>query len=535
MSTRVLRMLMSMVCFIAFALNLLVWLIQQEGTAIEMQFTMTVTNTPFDEQLWAALGHEAWYVEHNYLSVPPASGVVMPSFTPVPFKNRLVLSNINQLYLPVILDEITPISTPTIAVPPEPTSSPTVLPTPSATSTSIPIIPPPGVEARAIWITRFDWTCILAECPDGQLPGPHTIHQMVADIDSAGFNMILFQVRGHGDAYYISGLEPWAAWLTGTYTATLGHNPGWDPLATMITVAHARGIQVHAYFNVYPVWSGTSAPPDGTTPIHPFWVWSRTPGSSWSYWRQWNLNHQPMLLNVHYLWASPGNDWLVEEHIVTTALDLLNRYDLDGLHLDLVRYAGADYSCDPRSEERWGAPCFTKGDYADWQRAQVTRLVSRIYHEGIVPLGRRALLSAAVWWYPHDLWGMGCSGGYDRFYQDSYGWLSEGIIDAEMPMLYGCPAFASGAVGDGNWVMVMRDWLDHRAGRYVFPGISADMDWGSIEARINAERAEAISVGAIPGHAIFSYGIIKARGYWPQFAGGPYQQRAIAPTPWWRP
>lgn len=517
---------LSVVCLVAFALNLFIWAEQQESVAIDVLFIPQVTSVPFDEQRWAVLGHETWYAEHGYLNAPPSSKDIVLSF---------MSTYTNQLYLPVIFQKTFPILTATTTVSPMPVQSPTPQLTPSATATSVPTILPPDVEVRAIWITRFDWTCILAECPEGQLPGPNTVQQMVADIDLAGFNMVLFQVRGQGDAYYTPGLEPWAARLTGTYTVTLGQNPGWDPLATLITAAHARGIQVHAYLNVYPIWSGTSAPPDGTTPLHPFWIWSRTLGSSWSYWRQWNLTHQPMLLNAQYLWASPGNDWLVENHTVAIALDLLNRYDLDGLHLDMVRYAGADYSCDPRSEERWGAPCFTNGGYADWQRAQITRLISRIYYEGIVPLNRYALLSAAVWWFPQDLWGLGCSGGYDRYYQDSHGWLSAGVIDAEMPMLYGCPAFESGSVGDGNWIMVMRDWLNHRAGRFIFPGIRADINWDSIETRINAERIEATTTGAVPGHAIFSYGVVNSRGYWNAFANGPYRQRATPPQLGWHP
>nr|MBC7244007.1 family 10 glycosylhydrolase [Chloroflexota bacterium] len=468
------------------------------------------TNTLFDEQLWAILGHEAWYVAHGYLDAPPAAEIEP---TPVPNGGLLPMSYPNQLYLPIAFRAMLQV------------------PTPTAT----PTVASPEIEARAIWVTRFDWTCMLPDCPDGQLPGPDIIWQMVANIDAAGFNMILFQVRSQGDAFYTPGLEPWSARLTGTYTATLGQNPGWDPLATLITAAHARGIQVHAYFNVYSVWSGTAAPPDDTQPLHPFWVWSRAPGSSWAYWRQWDMNHQPMLLNAHYLWASPGNDWLVENHLVATAVDILTRYDVDGLHLDLVRYAGVNYSCDPRSEERWGAPCFTEDGYADWQRAQITRLIRRIYQEGIVPLDRQALLSAAVWWFPQDLWGMGCAGGYDRYYQDSRGWLSEGIVDAEMPMLYGCSAFVGGSVGDDNWITVMRDWLSHRASRFVFPGISADMDWASIEMRINAERREAAAIGAVPGHAIFSYGIVNSRGYWNAFASGPYKQRATPPCPAWHP
>jgi len=467
----------------------------------------------FDELVWANMAHESWYYEHGYAERPP-EGPGLRLQTP-------------RLYLPIAARDI-PLT-------------PTARPTPSATLTGTPTPsptvwqPPDGVEARAVWISRFDWTCIMPGCAGGLLPGPSTIQHMVANIDAGGFNTILFQVRGTGDAFYTPGLEPWSARLTGTFTATLGLDPGWDPLAVMISEAHARGIQVHAYLNVYPVWLGTSPPPEQTVPAHVFWAWSHAEGSNWSYWRQWDSSHQSMLLNNNYLWASPGNDWLVESHIVSLAADILQRYPVDGLHLDMLRYANVGYSCDPASEERWGAPCFANGDYQEWQRSQVTNLVSRIYQEGILPAGRQALLSAAVWWYPQDLWGIGCSGGYDSYYQDSQGWLSQGVIDAEMPMLYGCPAFADGASGDAQWTCVMQDWLDHRAGRYVFPGISADLSFSSIVARINSQRSYAVSVGAVPGHAVYSYGVIDSHNYWDAFASGPYRQPAAAPTLNWHP
>lgn len=496
---------------VLLGLSLVIRSKELQGQATVVHAPDDVTPTPFHEDLWAALGAEAWFVERGYVNAPPSAGSAIPCRTAV-WMDSQQWAGEYWGYLPVIRRYEAPIPTPTLTPSPSPT--------------------PPSVEARALWLTRYDWTCLREYCPDGQLPGPDTIRQMVATIDAAGFNMILFQVRAQGDAYYQPGLEPWAARLTGTLTATLGQDPGWDPLTVMIAEAHARGIQVHGHFNVYPVWLGTSPPPDHTSPLHPFWAWSHATGSSWSYWRQWDTRHQPMTLNDNYLWASPGNDWQVQAHIVATAVDVLKRYDLDGLHLDMVRYSNSSYSCDPCSEVRWGTPCFTNGDYASWQRAQVTHLVSRIYNEGVVSLGRHALLSAAVWWYPRDLWGLGCSGGND-YYQDSQGWLSAGVIDAEMPMLYGCSAFAGGAYGDSNWSTVVSDWLDHRASRYVFPGIHADVGWESIEARIGVERALAAARGTVPGHVIYSYSVINAHGYWDEFAAGPYKQPAVPPTQSW--
>jgi uncharacterized lipoprotein YddW (UPF0748 family) len=533
---------------------------------------------PFDADLWAALGHEAWYFERGYVDAPPPafgapgslppgqppgsqlprtssvqtpppseSQTPTPSVTPSPGTPSATPSATATLdpsvspsatlsptptatggrsYLPLIRYEYVPPPTPTPTWTPSPTPTDTPIPPPTATPTITPI--PANVEARALWITRFDWTC----SPPCQPPDANTIRAMVANAGAAGFNMILFQIRGNGDAYYTPGLEPWSARLSGT----LGQDPGWDPLAVMISEAHARGIQVHAYFNVYPTWLGTTAPPTNTNPLHPFWRWTNAGGSTF-YWRHWDTNHQPMNLNSSYLWASPGNDWLVENDLVATAADLLSRYQVDGLHLDLVRYASSNYSCDPRSEARWGAACFTNGDYASWQRAKISDLVRRMYNEAVIPRNRHVALSAAVWWYPRyrPEFGSLCAEGYTSFYQDSQGWLADGIIDSEMPMMYGCPAFADSDPGTTNWNTVMRHWLDNRAGRWVFPGISSDMSFATIAARIAAERSFAAQTGTVPGHSLFSYGALNQRGYWDDLAAGPYAAPAVAPVPGWHP
>lgn len=93
----------------------------------------------------------------------------------------------------------------------------------------------PALEVRAVWVTRFAWS---------------TEADVKAIIDrsaTAGFNVVYFQIRGNGDAYYKSLLAPWAKKLTGT----LGKEPGWDPLQVAITEAHLKGMQLHAYWNVH--------------------------------------------------------------------------------------------------------------------------------------------------------------------------------------------------------------------------------------------------------------------------------------------
>ncbi|MFN3928989.1 MAG: LuxR C-terminal-related transcriptional regulator [Thermoflexus sp.] len=182
-----------------------------------------------------------------------------------------------------------------------------------------------SAEFRALWITRFDWTRA-----DGTWARPEALVAIAEQAAAARFNVLLFQVRGVGDAYYTPGYEPWAARLTGTITRTLGTSPGFDPLRVLLDAAHARGLQVHAYINVYPTWlCGVGPPPDGLNPPHPFWTFSRTNGKSWGAWRVYDASGNPMNLMTcsSYLWATPA--WSgVRDQVVRVVRDLMSRYDL---------------------------------------------------------------------------------------------------------------------------------------------------------------------------------------------------------------
>lgn len=376
-------------------------------------------------------------------------------------------------------------------------------------------------EFRALWITRFDWTRA-----DGSWARPEALVTIAEQAAAARFNVLLFQVRGVGDAYYTPGDEPWAARLTGTVSRTLGMSPGFDPLRVLLDAAHARGLQVHAYINVYPTWTcGVGAPPDGLNPPHPFWTFSRTNGRSWSAWRVYDSSGTPMNLMTcgSYLWATPA--WPgVRDHLRRVVEDLLRRYDLDGVHLDLIRYPGRGYSYDPFT------PSFTNPEErAAWQREQVNAMVREIYVtvKGIRP---QAWVTAAVWGVYQNRWGWpGFTSGYSDYYQDSKRWLREGWVDAIMPMIY--PAGPSGNCPDTTpWTLdrfrtLVADFLADAAGRYVFPGIHGGYAcFQDVRDRIEAAR----SLGA-RGMAIFAYGPLSQRDYWDELASQVY--RTPVPVP----
>jgi uncharacterized lipoprotein YddW (UPF0748 family) len=431
--------------------------------------------------------NQVWYVQRGY-DRPTAS---LPPIAPAHFAPR--------------------------AAPPSPTASlPSMAPTDSApparaTTAStleprayLPVVERGWLEARALWVTRWDYSTVA------------DVQTLVDNAAGAGFNLLLFQVRGTADAFYTPGIEPWGARLSG---GTLGQDPGWDPLRTAVEAAHARGLQVHAYVNVYTTWVGESAPPEGTVPVHLFWILSHR--YDWDDWRAWTSGG-PMLLNPSYLWATPALDDVVDQAVAVTA-DLVTRYDVDGVHLDLVRYPGPGYSYDPFTQ---AALSQTGLPRADWQRQRVSYLVGRVYSE-VITLRPDLRLSAAVWPVYKNYWGwVGYSQGYHDYYQDSQGWMLSGIVDAIMPMIYPPDVFTP-----DQFSVLVADFMAHAGGRHVFPGISAQNgDFAEVAQRIAIARQQ----GA-PGHAIFSARLVAANDFWDEFAAGPYALPANVPPVTWHP
>jgi uncharacterized lipoprotein YddW (UPF0748 family) len=348
-------------------------------------------------------------------------------------------------------------------------------------------------EVRALWVTRYDYSDAAS------------IQTIMTKAAYAHFNVILFQVRANADAYYRSNLEPWSARISGT----LGQDPGWDPLATAITAAHQAGLELHAYVNVYPAWIGETPPITGTAPPHMYHTFTQTYGTDWLHWDEGG----PMTLSTHYLWASPGHP-AVADHIVGVCRDIVEHYAVDGLHLDNVRYAGPQYSHDPASLSRYAEVSSTVA-YTDWQRAQVTGLVSRLYTDALTGGVR---LSAAVWPY-YDL-------GYNDYFQDSLGWMGGGAIDAIAPMLY------AGAVLDDNgaYEEEVAAFVGGSAGRQVWAGITGDYEsFDEIDDRIQISRWNGAA-----GQAIFRYALIDARDYWDDLRNGPYEAKVAVPEMAWK-
>jgi uncharacterized lipoprotein YddW (UPF0748 family) len=326
-------------------------------------------------------------------------------------------------------------------------------------------------ELRGIWVTR--WSYSSAE----------DVEAILTDIAAGGFNTVYFQVRGNFDAYYDSPYEPWASRLTGT----LGADPGWDPLLTAVTTGHALGLQVHAYLNTFPFWSGTT-PPASSSPAHPY--------SSHPDWLVADSSGTPIALNSSYVYASPGHDE-VQAWIATVAGDIASRYAVDGIHLDYVRYPGSQYSHDARSEARYAS----EGgglSYEDWQRQQVIETVRAVREAAAdVPI------TAAVWGVYENVWGWSSvSQGNIDYYQDSYGFLDEGVTDGNIPMIYWPVTATEGERLDFR--SIVREHVANRAGRHIYAGMGNDIPYEDVITCIEAAREEGAK-----GVVLFDYSLYK--------------------------
>ncbi|MFL5322352.1 MAG: glycoside hydrolase family 10 protein [Myxococcaceae bacterium] len=382
-------------------------------------------------------------------------------------------------------------------------------------------------EVRALWVTRFAYNTAS------------DVQTLINNASKAGFNVIYFQVRGNGDAYYQSALLPWAQKLSGT----LGKDPGWDPLQTAITAAHGKGMQLHAYWNVFAGWTTpagcdtstagcTCSPTQGLTDSctlppaspagkpnhmlhdHPEWMAVNANGKS---------------ADTEYYWFSPGNAD-VRAHIVAAADELLTNYAVDGLHLDRIRYEGTDYSHDAASEAAYAALPSPKPTWQDWERKNVSDTVAAIY---AVMKQRRpnAVLSASVWGIYKPLPGCNTSQGYGNYYQDSVGWIKAGNIDALTPMIYW-------DIGSGctDWAKLLDGFMAGANGRHIVAGMHA-LDSNTVQpAKIKARIEYARKVGAA-GTSLFASSYLTTQAQWDSFKnpdGGVYLQDAGWPTMPWR-
>jgi uncharacterized lipoprotein YddW (UPF0748 family) len=368
----------------------------------------------------------------------------------------------------------------------------------SALLVAAPSARPVAPEVRALWVVRT------------ALVSPAAITSMVTAARSAGFNTLLVQVRGRGDAYYASRVEPRAS-------ALAAQPASFDPLALVLRQGHAAGLMVHAWVNVNLVADAGDVPTNGrhVARRHPEWLMvpedlatsigdPRGPAflptlMSWT---------KSQAASVEGLYTSPIPEH-AGDYVVDVVRDLVSRYQVDGVHVDYVRYPGPAFDCSrealrafksevsralPRQErralersERANRLVWIQRYPARWEEFRRLRLTSlmRRLRDAVKQQRPRALVSAAVVPDPGT--------AMTRRFQDWPGWMAKGLLDALCPMAY--------STDDA----VFRQQVEHARtaarGRPVWAGIGAYRLSGDQTLK-QIQVARGLGVGGI---ILFSY------------------------------
>jgi uncharacterized lipoprotein YddW (UPF0748 family) len=298
-------------------------------------------------------------------------------------------------------------------------------------------------EVRALWVVRTTLT------------SPSAIATMVKEAKNGGFNTLLVQVRGRGDAYFQNGVEP--------RPASLAAQPAFDPLAATIAAAHTAGLQVHAWINVNLIASAAELPTAHEHVIfrHPEWLMvpraladelSSADPHSPGYVGRLARYARNQSAEVEGLYLSPAT---VESAAYTTSVvrDIAARYEVDGVHFDYLRYPTSDFDYShetlrafrllvardltPAEVSRYDAQTaageplvYTQAFPERWRSFRTARLTSLLtsLREAVKSARPGALVSVAVVPDPRE--------AATHRLQDWHGWLESGLVDVICPMAY---------------------------------------------------------------------------------------------------
>ncbi len=297
-------------------------------------------------------------------------------------------------------------------------------------------------EVRALWVIRHS------------IDSPAEVRTMVEAAAAGGFNTLLVQVRGRGDALYASSLEPRAE--------SLPDDPAFDPLQLVIDEAHARGMDVHAWVNTYLVWGLQDLPRSRLHLVNANPEWLAVPRSLGRelyirnprdprYLRRLTEHARANSQTVTGLWSSPSHP-AVQARVQAVWLELATNYDLQGIHFDYVRLPSGEFDYSRGTLDRfrgWVRPHLSSQRYADlvaasgsnpfamadslgdlwdqFRRDQVSMLVSRIYRS-VKEVRPELVVSAALVPNPKE--------ARVKRYQDWWSWLADGVLDVAVPMAY---------------------------------------------------------------------------------------------------
>jgi uncharacterized lipoprotein YddW (UPF0748 family) len=335
---------------------------------------------------------------------------------------------------------------------------------PEPTPTPVPLGPP---QYRGLWADAFH---------DG-FKSQGQAERLLQDAQRANVNALFIQVRKAGDAYYNDSFEPRAGDIQGPAR--------FDPLAFLIKRAHSANprLEVHAWVNVFYVGRSSA-------------VWQRNP--------DWVNRTSDGTPGPYLDPGSPGAQAYTRE----VFLHLATAYDIDGLHLDFVRYPEGGnwgYSASALAAYGQGSPDPADPAWSQWRRDQVTAFVRGLDKDLVAAKPHLKLSAALIPWGagPADAAGFAASRAYSEVFQDWRGWLETGIIDLAVVMNYDTAWSGLGSKWFDQWTEFEKD---HQYGRRVLIGVGAYFNYPEDTLdQIRRALAPSARGNYAAGVAIYSY------------------------------
>lgn len=310
----------------------------------------------------------------------------------------------------VYLGKAAKIASEYLVVPPSIESIP---PTPTANTVSV----SHSREFRGVWVTTVwnsDWPSRSGLSVQQQKT---ELLEIIKRLQTLNFNALILQVRPEGDAVYASALEPWSAWITGTQGKA--PEPFYDPLEFAIAECHKRNIEVHAWFNPYRA---------KTTTKSGFNVSPHIAKTNPEVVYQWG----------NQLWMDPGAK-IVQDRAYNVIMDVVSRYDVDGIHLDDYFYPYPISGKSFPDNNTYAAYRSNGGrlNLEDWRRENVNQMVLRLFTgiKKIKPYVKFGISPFGIYrpGQPAGIFGLDA---YNILYADSKKWLQQGWVDYLVPQLY---------------------------------------------------------------------------------------------------
>lgn len=411
------------------------------------------------------------------LPAPPNTVVLLDRGTPDPVPELPAGHDVAQatgsapLVPPQELPTVEPVATPAVVA----TPTPTPLPAPVTVQGGGPTFP---ARIKGVWVHVLDSTVLTRA----------GIERMLDNVAAAGGNTVVVEVARRYDAYYDSAFLPRGN--------DAGFEPGLDVLQATIDGARARGLSVHAWFTAMPAWT----PETANTPAPVNWTYAQH-GLGGPEDQRW-LTRSSSGEWGDYL--DPGHPD-VQNLVVATAAELA-AYDVDAVHVDYLRYPGADYGYNPVALGRFQAetgrtdiPAPDDPQFGDWRRQQTTDIARRM-REAVHQVNPDVGISAAL-----ITWGNGPVDGrtfeqtpaWTQVFQPWPQWMAEGLVDVAMPMMY---------FRESRHAHYHRNWASYVAGLRNATGVMVAPGQGSWLNTVEETLVQLTDAAPfMDGEVLFSY------------------------------